>query len=71
LIDLLVRVPGGKANQMKTTILVSVAGIVLTLPAIAAAANSIVPVPEPASGLLLLLAGGGVAAYRRLRTPRQ
>lgn len=56
---------------MKTTIVLSVVAISLVLPAIAAAANPIQPVPEPAGGLLLLLGGAGVAAYRWLRTPRK
>jgi len=60
---------------MKTTILLSVVAITLALPAVCSAANSIVPVPvsvpEPATGLLLLLTGAGVAAYRRIRKPRQ
>ena len=56
---------------MKTTILLSAVAIALALPVLCFAANSIEPVPEPASGLLLLIGGAGVAAYRRFRTPRQ
>jgi hypothetical protein len=55
---------------MKASILLSVIAITLAAPTLCLAANSI-PVPEPASGLLLLLGGAGVAAYRKLRRPRQ
>jgi len=61
----------GETDLMKTTILLSVLAITLVLPTVCSAANSIVPVPEPATGLLLLLSGAGVAAYRKLRGPRQ
>ena len=58
---------------MKTTVLLGVVAITLALPTLCAASNSImpVPVPEPATGLLLLLGGAGVAAYRKMRAPRQ
>jgi len=56
---------------MKTTIVLSVLAIVFAVPAVSLAANSIVPVPEPATGLLLLVSGAGVAAYRKLRGTRQ
>ena len=56
---------------MKTTVLLGVVAITFALPAICAASNSITPVPEPATGLLLLLGGAGVAAYRKMRAPRQ
>jgi hypothetical protein len=56
-------------NEMKTTI-VSAMVILIGVPANCAAGNSIVPVPEPATGLLLLLGGAGVAAYRKFRAPR-
>ena len=45
---------------MKTTIVLSVLAIVFAVPAVSLAANSIVPVPEPATGLLLLVSGAGV-----------
>jgi hypothetical protein len=44
-----------------------VLAILLALPAVSLAAVPIKPVPEPASGLLLLLGGAGVAAYRKVR----
>jgi hypothetical protein len=56
---------------MKMTILLSVVAITLALPALCSAGNSITPVPEPASGLVLLLVGAGAAAYRKFRAPRQ
>jgi hypothetical protein len=56
---------------MKTTILLSAIAMMLALPTLCQAANSIVPVPEPATGLLLLASGAGLAAYRKLRGPRQ
>jgi len=56
---------------MKTNILLSAVAITLALPALCWAANPIVPVPEPASGLLLLIAGAGAAAYRKFRGPRR
>jgi hypothetical protein len=55
---------------MKTTILLSALAIALALPTVCFAANSILPVPEPATGLLLLIGGGGVAAYRKFKTRR-
>jgi hypothetical protein len=55
---------------MKASILLSVIAIILAVPTLCLAANP-VPVPEPASGLLLLVGGAGVAAYRKLRGPRQ
>jgi hypothetical protein len=59
------------SEQMKATIVLSLITLTLALPAVCFAANSIEPVPEPASGLLLLLGGAGVAAYRKFRSPRQ
>jgi len=56
---------------MKTTIVLSAVTIVLAAPAVCLAANSIVPVPEPATGLLILACGAGAAAYRKFRGPRQ
>lgn len=58
-------------TDMKAIIFLSVAAMTLTLPALCSAANAIQPVPEPASGILLLLGGAGVAAYRKFRAPRQ
>jgi hypothetical protein len=55
---------------MRTTILLSVVMLTLALPSVCAAANAIQPVPEPATGLLLLLGGAGAAAYRRYRNSR-
>lgn len=55
---------------MKTTIVLALTAITFAMPAVCSAANSIVPVPEPATGLLLLVGGAGVATYRRLRGPR-
>jgi hypothetical protein len=57
-------------NLMKTMILLSVVALTLALPTLCLAGNGIVPVPEPASGLLLLLGGGGVAAYRKFKKSR-
>jgi len=56
---------------MKTTILLSAFAITLAMPTLCLAANSISPVPEPASGLLLLLGGAGIAAYRKFRGSRR
>jgi hypothetical protein len=58
-------------NHMKATIVFSLATLTFALPSVCFAANSIERVPEPASGLLLLLGGAGVAAYKRFRAPRQ
>jgi hypothetical protein len=55
---------------MKATILMATVAITLALPSVCAAANAIQPVPEPATGLLLLLGGAGAAAYRKFRGPR-
>jgi hypothetical protein len=55
---------------MKLTILLMAVGVTIALPSVCAAANSIVPAPEPASGLLLLAGGAGVAAYRKFRNRR-
>ena len=55
---------------MKASILLWVIAITLAVPTLCLAANPL-PVPEPASGLLLLLGGASVAAYRKLRRPRQ
>ena len=56
---------------MKATIVLSVIALTLALPAVCFAANAIERVPEPASGLLLLLGGAGAAAYRKFRARRQ
>lgn len=56
---------------MKAKIVLSLVALTLALPTVCFAANSIERVPEPASGLLLLLGGAGVAAYRKFRAPRQ
>jgi hypothetical protein len=56
---------------MKTTVFLSVLSITLALPAICSAANPVEPVPEPATGLLLLIGGAGLVAYRKFRAPRQ
>ena len=56
---------------MKTTIVLSVLAILFAVPAVSLAAVPTVSVPEPATGILLLVTGAGVAAYRKLRRPRQ
>jgi hypothetical protein len=56
---------------MKTTVFLSVLSMTLALPAVSFAANAIEPVPEPATGLLLLVGGAGLIAYRKFRAPRQ
>lgn len=52
---------------MKPMVLFALAVATLAVPAVCLASNSIVPVPEPATGLLLLAGGAGVAAYRKFR----
>jgi PEP-CTERM motif len=52
---------------MKTTVLFALAVVTFAVPAVCLASNSIVPVPEPATGLLLLAGGAGAAAYRKFR----
>ena len=56
---------------MKTTTLLSALAMTLALPSLCLAANAVVPVPEPTTGLLLLVGGAGVAAYRKFKTRRQ
>ena len=56
---------------MKNMVLFGVFTILLALPALSAGGVRIEPVPEPASGLLVLLAGAGAAAYRKVRRSRQ
>ena len=52
---------------MKTMVLFALAVVTFGVPAVCLASNSIVPVPEPATGLLLLAGGAGAAAYRKFR----
>jgi hypothetical protein len=55
------------------TVMFAFAVITLAMPAVCLAGvpvPSTVSVPEPATALLLLAGGAGVAAYRRLRKPR-
>jgi hypothetical protein len=54
-------------QTMKTTIFLALP-MLLLVPAVCLAANAIQPVPEPATGLLLLLGGAGAAAYRKFRS---
>jgi hypothetical protein len=56
---------------MKTTVLFALVVMTFALPSVCLAANAIEPVPEPATGLLLLLGGAGVTAYRKLRSRNQ
>ena len=55
---------------MTRTILFAFAVITFAVPMVAAAGQRIHTVPEPATGLLLLMGGAGVAAFRRMRRPR-
>jgi hypothetical protein len=55
---------------MKPTVVLALLVMTLAAPTVCFASNAIQPVPEPASGLLLLMAGAGVAAYRKFRARR-
>ena len=52
---------------MKTPIVLTLAIMVLAVPTVALAANPVQQVPEPATGLLLLLGGAAAAAFRTVR----
>jgi hypothetical protein len=52
---------------MRNTVLFGVFAILVALPALSAAGVPVQPVPEPTTGLLLLLGGAGAAAYRMAR----
>jgi len=54
----------------KSSILVFACLIALAVPSICFAAVPVEPVPEPATGLLMLVGAAGVAGYRKLRKPR-
>jgi len=56
---------------MKTNVLLALVVMTLALPSICFAGNAILSVPEPATGLLLLLGGGSIAAYRKARGRRR
>ena len=55
---------------MKTTILLALAIMIFALPMVSQAANPVQQVPEPATGLLLLLGGAAAAAFRTARNRR-
>ena len=56
---------------MKTTVFLFLAVMTLAAPAVCFAGNPIVETPEPATGLLLLIGGAGVAGYRKLRANKK
>jgi len=55
---------------MKTTVFLFLVVMTLAAPAVCLAGNPIVETPEPATGLLLLIGGAGVAGYRKLRAKK-
>jgi hypothetical protein len=55
---------------MTRTILFAFAVITFAMPMVCLAAEPVQTVPEPATGLLLLMGGAGAAAYRQMRKPR-
>jgi hypothetical protein len=55
---------------MKRTVFLSVLSFSLGLPAICSAAVPVTPVPEPGTGLLVVLAGAGFIIYKKFRAPR-
>jgi hypothetical protein len=55
---------------MKKTVLFAFAVITFATPMLAFAGERVTTVPEPATGLLLLLGGAGAAAYRKMRQRR-
>lgn len=55
---------------MAPKILFAFAVMTFAIPVVAVAAERIVTVPEPATGLLLLMGGAGAAAFRRSRRRR-
>jgi PEP-CTERM motif len=56
---------------MKTTVSLLFLVMTLAAPAVSFAGNRLEPVPEPATGLILLVGASGVAAYRKLRAPKE
>ena len=56
---------------MTATTFLSALAMTLALPVVRLAANSIVPVPEPATGLLIIAGFARAAMYRKLRGSRQ
>lgn len=55
---------------MNKSVLFAFAVITFALPMVCLAGQRVHTVPEPATGLLVLLGGAGVAVYRRMRQPR-
>jgi hypothetical protein len=55
---------------MRGMIFIAAVAIALAMPSVCVAANAIQSVPEPATGLLLVLGGAGAVAYRKFRGPR-
>lgn len=55
---------------MTKSVLFAFAVITFAMPMVCLAGQRVDPVPEPATGLLILVGGAGVAAYRRMRRRR-